>query len=143
MNNNIPANTIGLNIVKIKSEDISISGKEYIYQADSFFERKKPANFYLYIFFHSFFQKDMYLDGLECLAGIAKCFLSYGYFSAQGQKEMIQLGLDDFNIFIEEEGSSLGDNITKNYYPSLLYKVGLIHIHPERTKGTIAAVTKI
>lgn len=138
----IDRNIIGLSLNKIKNEYISISGSEYIYKDPiSFTERKKPASFSLYILFLSFFSGDRFLEGLQYLSSIAKCFLTYNFFSAQNNDIIQKLGIGDFNISQVDDIDMYKNNA--NYPPSLLYRIWLVHIHPEESKKTIAAITKI
>lgn len=138
----VDKNIIGISVNKIKNECISISGSEYVYNnPTSFIERKKPASFSLYIYFISFFSGDRFLEGLQYLSSIVKCFLTYSFFSPQNSNAMSKLGIEDFNISQNDDVEMYKNNI--NYPPALLYKLWLIHIHPEESNKTIAAITKI
>ena len=139
---NVDKNAIGLSLNKIKNECISISGSEYVYNnPSSFIERKKPGSFSLYIYFLSFFSGDRFLEGLQYLSSISKCFLTYSFFSQQNNHTMSKLGIEDFNISQADDVEMCKNNM--NYPPSLLYKIWLIHIHPEENSKTISAITKI
>lgn len=54
---------------------------------------------------------------------------------------MLKLGIEDFNISQNDDVEMYKNNM--NYPSALLYKLWLIHIHPEESNKTIAAITKI
>ena len=125
-------NSILLNICKIKLEEIGLNNHYYEQVGNSYIQRKKPLSFNIYIYFHSTFYDENYMEGLTYLSSIISYFHTNSTFNNENTTEIIQNNMSEFSInIINDEADKFYDSLKIPYMPSFLTKIGLISISSE------------
>lgn len=141
-NDNIK-NKIVVSVVNISHEPIDISAQRYIPNGSGYILQKTPLMFYVYILFRSCFDSKSFIDGLKCLSLIASFFLTNCHFNVKDNEDMLQVGLKDFEVFLQKDCKEYMNRDTYSYTPSLLYKIGLIEVIATGEKVNIPSIKKI
>ena len=136
-------NKIIVSVVNISYEAIDISAQRYIPNGNGYIIQKTPLMLYVYVLFRAYFDDDKFLEGLRALSLIASFFLTNSNFNIKDNNDMLQLGLKDFEVFLQKDYKDcIGKNIC-SYCPSLLYKIGLIEIMTTGQSKNVAAIKNI
>ena len=125
-------------------DDLNNNMPQYVRNGSNYIVKKSPVNVYVYVFFHSYFFGDNALEGIKFLSHTIGFFKEHCHFSSMQFPKMVEFGIGDFNVTLENDHDEIFTHLGIPYIPSVLYKIGLIPITSETPNiETVPSIKRI